>query len=197
MASFKFLFKNRARHNIGSKKFYIAWLKRFFSFPEAFKRNFRRWTLIRKGAVIDETAEIGVITLGRNAKGLFIGGNSFIGRVEVALHDEVRIGNNVCINDGCKILTGSHDITDALWRHVKSPIVIEDYAWIATNAIILPGVRVGTGAVVGAGAVVSKNVAPYEIVVGNPARPIQRKRTESLNYNPCSFLAANLAWLKG
>ena len=103
----------------------------------------------------------------------------------------------MCINDGVQLLTASHSVTDPMWEHKKSPIIIAEYAWIATNAIILPGVRIGRGAVVGAGAVVSKSVGDYEIVVGNPASTISKKRTENLNYNPCEFLAGNRAWLIG
>ena len=75
--------------------------------------------------------------------------------------------------------------------------MIEDYAWIGTGAMILPGVCIGRGAVFGAGAVVSKSVAPGAIVVGNPAKPISKSRCEIFDYNPCEFLAANRAWLVG
>ena len=61
--------------------------------------------------------------------------------------------------------------------------------------MILPGVYLGRGAVVGAGAVVSKSVTPDSIVIGNPAKPINKVRTQVLGYNPCEFLAANRAWL--
>jgi maltose O-acetyltransferase len=57
-------------------------------------------------------------------------------------------------------------------------------------------VRIGRGAVIGAGAVVGNDVKDYSIVIGNPAQEIAIKRTEILNYNPCEFLAANNAWLK-
>ena len=126
-----------------------------------------------------------------------IGGFTFIGKVELALHDKISIGSRVCINDGAIVLSASHSLDDIHWRHKKGPIYIEDYAWIATNAIILPGVRIGEGAVVGAGAVVSKDVPPYSIVAGNPAKAISRERVKGLDYNPCEFLAANLAWIKG
>jgi maltose O-acetyltransferase len=76
-------------------------------------------------------------------------------------------------------------------------IVIEDFVWIGTGAIILPGVRLGHGSVIGAGAVVSKSVPKSAIVVGNPAKSIQKTRCENLNYNPCEFLAENRAWLMG
>ena len=197
MASFNYLYCNRAKFDIGSRMFFAAWAKRVITFPELYRRNYRRSVLIKKGACIDNTAEIGLVDVGGQKKLLTIGAKSFIGKVQIALHDKVKIGNNVCINDGVILLTASHDLKDPLWQHVKGPITIDDYAWIATNSIILPGVHIGMGAVVGAGAVVSKNVAPYAIVAGNPAQPLGKKREENLQYNPCSFLAANMAWLKG
>ena len=54
-----------------------------------------------------------------------------------------------------------------------APVVIEDDVWLGTNAVVLPGVRVGRGAVVGAGAVVTRDVPPFTVVAGVPARPIR------------------------
>jgi maltose O-acetyltransferase len=58
--------------------------------------------------------------------------------------------------------------------------VIEDWAWIGERAIVLPGRRVGKGAIVGAGAVVTRDVEPYSIVGGNPARPIGHRGPDSI-----------------
>lgn len=166
-------------------------------FPELLRRNYRRSSLIRKGAMIDKTAEIGEANITGHKNKLFIGQSSFIGRVHISLYDEVKIGNFVCINDGVEILTGSHDVTDPEWKHVTSKIIIDDYAWIGTGAMILPGVEIGRGAVIGARAVVTKSVLPGVVVAGNPAQPTSRQRTNEFNYNPCEFLAANRAWLHG
>jgi len=196
MAGLKYLWNNRVQFSLFSKAFFISWAKRILTFPELVKSNRRRKKLINKGASIAETSEIGIAKIEGKKELLSIGAFTTLGRVEIALHDKVTIGKNVCINDGTVILSGSHDISDSLWRHKKAAIVINDYAWIATNAIILPGVTIGKGAVVGAGAVVSKNVSDYAIVTGNPAKEIEKKRTNVLEYNPCDFLAANNAWLK-
>ncbi len=197
MASFDYLWRNRVHFKFGTYAYVKAWAKRFLLVGDILHRNNRRKKLVRKGAKIDETAEIGFVKIEGNKKNLTVEAFSFIGRVEMALHDKVYIGKYVCINDGVIILTASHDVSDPEWQHVKSPVVIEDYAWVATNAIILQGVHIGKGAIVGAGAVVSKDVAPYDIVVGNPAKRINKQRTHMLDYNPCEFLAANKAWLKG
>ncbi|MEO6722056.1 MAG: acyltransferase [Ferruginibacter sp.] len=197
MASFNFLWANRAKFSIASIDFYRAWGKRLFSFPELLRRNRRRVRLTRKGAVINETAEIGEANIVGRIKLLSIGRETFLGRVTINIHDEVKIGNRVCINDGVEILTASHDVVDPAWREIKAKIIIEDYVWIGTGAMILPGVIIGYGAVVGARAVVAKSVEPGTVVVGNPAKPITRKRCNELNYNPCEFLAANSSWLIG
>ncbi|GAT63252.1 acyltransferase [Paludibacter jiangxiensis] len=197
MATLTYLWNNRARYPFSSVLFYRAWAKRILCLPELIKRNQRRSGLVRKGASIHPTAEIGETVVDGHKSKLSIGAFSFVGKVRIALHEKVIIGDKVCINDGVQILTASHDISDPDWSSIKAQIIIEDYAWIATNAILLPGVTIGKGAVVGAGAVVSKSIAPGEIVVGNPAKSIQKKRTEDLRYNPCEFLAGNRAWLIG
>lgn len=197
MAEISYLYTNRARFSFGSAAYLKAYAKRLLSIGDLFRRNRQRKKLQRNGADIHPCAEIGEVKADGAKKNLKIGAFSFLGKVELALHDEIRIGQNVCINDGAILLTASHDLSDPEWKLKKAPIIIEDYAWICTNVIILPGVHVGRGAVLGAGAVVSKNVAPYDVVAGNPAKPTGKKRVEVLNYNPCEFLASNAAWLKG
>jgi acetyltransferase-like isoleucine patch superfamily enzyme len=196
MASLNYLWVNRSKSQFLGQGFFISWAKRILTLKMLMESNKRRKQLTSKGARIADTAEIGIVNIGGKKSNLIVGEFSFIGKVEIALHDKVSVGNFVCINDGAILLSASHDVSDPLWRHKKGPIQIDDYAWIATNAIVLPGVKIGRGAVVGAGAVVSKDVADYSIVIGNPAKPINKTRTKILNYNPCEFLAANNAWLK-
>lgn len=84
----------------------------------------------------------------------------------------IRTGNNVSIGPEAAILTLGHDPRSAIFEDRGGDVVIGDRAWIGYRAIVLPGVCIGEGAVVGAGAVVTKNVEPYAIVAGNPARKI-------------------------
>lgn len=197
MASFNYLWGKRAKFQPGSNKFFRAWGKRLFSFPVLLRRNLRRNKFIKRGALIHETAEIGEVKVVGQCRFLSIGSETFLGRVIINIHADVKIGNRVCINDGVEILTASHDVIDPQWAEIKESILIEDYAWIGTGAMILPGVTIGRGAVVGARAVVSKSVEPGTVVVGSPAKAVSRKRPAELNYNPCEFLAANRAWLIG
>jgi acetyltransferase-like isoleucine patch superfamily enzyme len=196
MATLKYLWSHRAKSPVGSREFYRRWGKRVYSFPELCKRNRRRAVLVRKGASIDQSAEIGDIIIEGRVDQLTVGPLSFIGRVHITLHDNVVIGARVCINDSVRIFTASHDVSDPNWNHTLGKVIIEDYVWIGTGAMILPGVRLGIGAVVGAGSVVTKSVEAGSIVVGNPARKTSKKRSNKLSYNPCEFLAANRAWLR-
>lgn len=83
-----------------------------------------------------------------------------------------RIGNNVSISYNVSILTGSHDVQSRNFSGKYLPVVIEDYSWIGANAIILQNVRIGKGAVVCSGSVVTHDVAPYSIIGGVPAKKI-------------------------
>lgn len=93
----------------------------------------------------------------------------------------LTIGDNVSISSESCILTGDHDPNDPTFAGRNRPVVVEDYVFIGTRALILPGVTIGRGAVVGAGAVVTRDVPALTIVAGSPAREIGR-RNPDLNY---------------
>ena len=107
-------------------------------------------------------------------KGLSIGDFSNVGWFTLLdARGGICIGNNVSIASYAKLVTGSHDIQSPHFEAVFKPIIIEDYVWICTGAIILQGVTIGKGAVVAAGAVVTKDVAPNTVVGGVPAKFIK------------------------
>ena len=89
--------------------------------------------------------------------------------------DKIVIGEKTCIGEQVKLLTGYHDISAWNFAFRTRPITIGSCVWIATGAIVLPGVTIGDGAVVAAGAVVTKDVEPWTIVGGNPARLIKKR----------------------
>jgi acetyltransferase-like isoleucine patch superfamily enzyme len=98
----------------------------------------------------------------------------------------ITIGQNVNLAPEVMILTAAHDPDSDDFAGIMKAVVIEDYVWVATRAIILPGVRIGCGAVVGAGSVVTKDVAAGTIVAGNPAKVIRIRKCEpkyQLNYD--------------
>jgi len=99
----------------------------------------------------------------------------------------IQIGCDVSIGPEAAILTLGHDPQSPQFADRGGPVAVGDRAWIGYRAIVLPGVSIGEGAVVGAGAVVSRDVPPFTIVAGNPARPIgERSRvlTYQLEYRP-------------
>lgn len=107
---------------------------------------------------------------------LRIGKNSSIADFAlVRASTNIEIGANVCISEGVRVLTASHDVSSPYFNLKRSPVVIKDFVWIAMGAIVLPGVIIGEGAVVAAGAVVTKDVEPWTVVGGNPARFIKKR----------------------
>ena len=118
---------------------------------------------------------------------LVVGDGSFLGRASLYCTGGVTIGKNVNISDGAVIITAKHDINSPDFAARYEPISIEDWCWIASNAIILGGVRVGEGAVVAAGAVVTKDVPPYSVVGGNPAVVIGERKKQPFTYSPGDY----------
>ena len=112
---------------------------------------------------------------------LKVGRSSSIGWFSfIDARGSISIGNNVTIASYCKLVTAKHDVEDPMFRASENPIIIDDYVWICTGATILGGVSIGKGAVVAAGAVVTKDVPPMTIVGGIPAKYIKKRETEPI-----------------
>ena len=111
-----------------------------------------------------------------------VGDNCYIG-AGVQLYPwnaPITIGSNVLLAAGVRIITRKHGFANlshpmAKQGYTNAPIVIEDDVWIGFGAVILPGVTVGRGSIIGSNAVVTRNVEPYTIVGGVPARLIRRR----------------------
>jgi maltose O-acetyltransferase len=84
---------------------------------------------------------------------------------------EVSIGDRVMIGTHTSITSLTHDYKQKVMRNtlIRKRVIIEDDVWISSNCVILPGVKIGRGAVIGAGSVVTKNVDPHAVVFGVPA----------------------------
>jgi len=107
------------------------------------------------------------------AKGLTIGSTTVINQgCRLDSRGGLRIGCNVSISEEVCILTADHDPSRPDFSGRSRPVVVEDYVFIGTRAMILPGVTLHRGAVVAAGAVVSRYVGALDIVGGVPARPL-------------------------
>lgn len=115
-----------------------------------------------------------------SGKNIRLGDRSAIG-IRAEVYPFVTIGSDVMMGPEVLLITENHAIDDMSvpmnqqgYREPR-PIVVEDDVWIGQRAIILPGVTLGRGSVIGAGAVVAKSIPPFSIAVGNPARPIRSR----------------------
>ena len=176
------------------EKPYIYWEK-------IFKKGWQRYMLFQVGLVPSHHirrfvykalgAEIGkhvVFHFRTEVRGLHrlkIGDGTIIGdNALLAAQRGLTIGKNVNLSSNVSIYSGSHDHRDPYFKSTPAttrPINISDRVWIGSNAIILTGVNIGEGAVVCAGAVVTKDVEPYAVVAGIPAKKVN-ERPHDLRY---------------
>lgn len=131
----------------------------------------------------------GAILFDRENAAVEIGDRTFIGNSTLVCSSAISVGSDVLMAWGCTVVDhNSHsieweerknDVTDWIsgrkdWSHVKiAPVKIGDKAWIGFNVIILKGVTIGEGAVVAAGSVVTRDVPPFTVAAGNPARVVR------------------------
>ncbi|HEY3964456.1 MAG TPA: hypothetical protein VGM05_07840 [Planctomycetaceae bacterium] len=88
----------------------------------------------------------------------------------------VRIGAHATVSQYSYLCTATHDHSDRHMKMISAPITIDDQAWVCACVFVAPGVTVGQGAVAGACSVVTKDVPPWTIVCGNPARHLRERR---------------------
>jgi galactoside O-acetyltransferase len=146
---------------------------------------------IGSGAIIE-----GILAFEREGARITVGRDTFVGGSILSAAEEIVIGDDVLISWGCGIVDHNshslswehrkHDVRDWRygrkdWTHVsRRPVHIADKAWIGFNTAILKGVQVGEGAIIGAGSVVTKDVPPFTIAAGNPARVIRALSREEI-----------------
>jgi len=125
----------------------------------------------------------------REGKNISIGDNSVVNK-NVLLDGrggKLIIGNNVDIAQETNIWTLEHDVNNDYHQTKGGDVIIEDYVWIASRVTILPGIKIGKGAVVASCALVTKDVPPMAIVGGVPAKVIGARKNKlkyTLNYKP-------------
>ena len=85
---------------------------------------------------------------------------------------EIVIGNDVALGPHVKIFTASHDYSTYDLKDTAASVRVEDNAWVGGGSILLPGVTIGRGAVIGAGSVVTRDIPPFSVAAGNPARVV-------------------------
>lgn len=118
-----------------------------------------------------------------NPKGIQIGNDTILGnKVTLDGRDKLIIGDHVDLASEVMIYNSEHDISSPEFAPTNAPVVIEDYVFVGPRSIILPGVKVGKGSIVAAGAVVTKDVPEYAIVGGIPAKVIGERKIKELRY---------------
>lgn len=140
-----------------------------------FKKHGRNFVFDPSGTYSFSTIEVG--------NDVFIGPGAILSASESG----IKFGNKIMLGPNVTIMGGDHNVSviGSYMYDIKEklpendlPVLIEDDVWIGTGAIILKGVKVGTGSIVAAGALVTKDVPPYSIVAGVPAKVIKMRFNE-------------------
>lgn len=161
-----FAFSNRVYRALWQ----VTWLL-FASWTPPGMHGWRRLVLKMFGANIAPTA--GVYSSARiwSPRNLIMEEWSTIGpRVIVYSMAPIRIGSRALISQGAHLCAAGHDIEDVNFQLKAVPIVVGNGAWIAADAFVGPGVRIGEGSVLGARACTFSDLEPWSVYVGNPAR---------------------------
>ena len=140
-----------------------------------FSINWPHQLSIGRNCVFEHNLVFKYDSIWRKGPNIIIGNNVFIGyNTEFNISDRISIGDNCLIASNCKFIDHDHGFSDVntpigLQEPNIIPIIIEDNVWIGTSCIILKGITIGSGSIIGAGSVVTKNVPPHEIWCGSPA----------------------------
>lgn len=154
--------------------------------------HFRRFSYRVFGMKIGKGSTIHMALSVYDPNGIEIGNDTIVGEWAVLDgRDKLKIGNHVDIATGVMIYNSEHDINDEKFKAITSPVEIDDYVFVGPRAIILPGVRIGKGAVIAAGAIVTKDVPGFKIYGGVPAKEIG----ERSNHEP-QYKLGRAAWFR-
>ena len=154
----------------------VVWPLTTWFLPRSLGMCWKRFLLRTFGAKIHSTANIYSSAKIYYPANLEMDAYSCLaGEVDCYNVAKIRIGANSTVSQGAYLCTASHDITDSTNPLITAPIIVEDQAWIGAKAFIGMGVTICQGAVVGATASVYKDVAPWTVVGGNPAKFIKNR----------------------
>ncbi len=154
----------------------VVWPLGTWFLPRSMGMRWKRMLLRLFGAKVHPTANIYSSVKVYYPANLTMEENSCLASdVDCYNVDKIIIGANTTVSQGAYLCTASHDVTNPLNPLITAPIVLEDQAWVGARAYIGMGVTIGQGAVVGATASVYKDVEPWTIVGGNPAKFLKKR----------------------
>lgn len=160
--------------------FFLFWLNLLVNIPS---HHIRRLLMRLYGANIGKGTSIHMGAHFYSLKNLKIGKDSIVGSgVFLDGRDKLIIGDHVSIASEAMIYNSEHDIHSDDFHHILEPVEIGDYVFIGPRAIILPGVKIGRGAVVAAGGVVTKDVLEFSVVGGVPAVVLGERKNKDPHY---------------
>lgn len=158
----------------------ITWALCASWMPRSLGSGWKRFLLRIFGAKMGKNSNVYSSTKIYYPANLIMGNNTCLASdVECYNVAPVILEDNVTVSQGAYLCTASHDIEDPMHQLITAPIVLKDQAWIGARAFIGMGVTIGQGSVVGATASVYKNVEPWTVVGGNPARLLKERRIRS------------------
>lgn len=141
--------------------------------------GWRRFLLRGFGARLHPTAKIYPSVRVWYPPNLTMGEHACLGpEVNCYCMDRIDLRAHALVSQGSYLCAGTHDVDDPDFPLVTRPILIERNAWVAAQAFVGPGVRIGEGAVLGARGVTVKSLEPFTIYAGNPAKPLRRRRLD-------------------
>jgi acetyltransferase-like isoleucine patch superfamily enzyme len=189
------MFKDKTGKQLSNKQVYGKAINRLYSYVLDFELMVLRWVshvpshMFRKlfyrlsGVKIGKGSTIHMWANFFEPNGIRIGSDTIIGdHVFLDGRAPLIIGSHVDIASSVMIYNSEHDLESADFSAKTEPVEIMDYVFIGPRAIILPGVKIGNGAIIAAGAVVTKDVPDFAIVGGVPAKIIGERKNKELHY---------------
>lgn len=189
------MFKDKNGKSLSFSQAIIKILNRFYSYFADFglliihctasmpSHHLRRLVMRMGGVKIGKGTSIHISPRFFSLKNISIGDDTTIGyRCFMDGRTKLSIGNHVDIASEVMIYNSEHDLDSPDFHDILESVEIGDYVFIGPRAIILPGVKIGKGAVVAAGAVVTKDVPGFAIVGGVPAKVIGERKNNDLSY---------------